>query len=733
MLFALFSRRWHLGVACLIASVCAFAAVPSAHADTSRDITLQLRWMHQFQSAGYYAAVEKGFYAEEGLNVRLQQITPSTPRSPIAQVLSGAAQFGVSNAGGLLGSYLEGSDVMVLAPIFQHSPSVLLVAGNRAVQLSDLARSPRPIQMQGGLEDLELQAMFLSEGITMDKLNIIYEGPHLQGLLRGELAAINAYISNELLEMENRQEPYTVLHPQTFGMDFYGDVLFTTRDMVKKHPKIVAAFRKASLRGWEYALTHRDEIIDIILRKYNTQKKTRQELIGESEILFGLIRPDFVRVGYSNTERWHHIADTLAKYNAVSNVRDLKDFLYQAPDEELQWVRWVAGVVGILAAILAMRTLLLMNANRRLKKEIRAREDAEQTLNIALRDLQRFSNIIDEHIMLIRTSLDERIMSVTSALLQKMNHAESDVLSKNLTQLFDTHSTNMQALRDALHMRSFWRGEARVLRRDGAPFWADVSIHPTFNQNGEPIEMAVFFMDATARKRVEELSRTDGLTGLLNRRTFLEEAERLIGVTPSPWVCIAMIDADFFKRINDTWGHLAGDRVLQAIAHEMQTLQREGAAIVGRFGGEEFMAMFACADPLEPSAILQTFMQRIRAIRVPCCEDSHISVTVSIGLEAMPRGSATLEALLHQADQALYYAKLSGRDCMCFGHDLQIEQQRRMPEGENAPQVFGASSDVPAQFNPNACDHGTTLHFDSHGWGSGAATRAADGSDQARP
>lgn len=662
-------------IALIFAAMLAVFSPLAAANSSTKDISLQLRWMHQFQSAGYYAALHKGFYREVGLNVTILEGQPH--HSVVNRVLSGGADFGVSNSGGLLGSYLNGSDVVALAPIFQHSPSVLLVAGKHAVKIQDLAKSEKPIQIKSGLDDLELQAMFLSQGIALDSVNIIHEGPHIDGLILDKLAAINAYISNEILTLEDLGLPYTVLHPQTFGMDFYGDVLFTSLQTVNNQPDVVEKFRAASLRGWEYAATHKEEIVDIILKYYNTQNKTRDELLREADILIGLIRPEFVRVGYSNEDRWQHIADTLFKFNAVPNNRDLKDFLYQEPQRNYVWLRWVAGVMATLLFLISFRFLVLYNANKRLRSEIETRESIEHDLHAKQYQLERFSRIIDEHIMLLRVDLSENVLSVTRALLQKTGLDEADIKRHSVDKIFDNRHANLENFRNAFRSRLSWRGEARILRHEGTPFWADVSLVPTFNETGEVIEMAVFFVDITARKSIEEISRIDGLTGLLNRRTFLEEATRLIHATPSPWICVAMIDADFFKRINDTWGHLAGDRVLKAIAREITALHQSGAAVTGRFGGEEFLALFPCLDPLRPVAALHQFMQRIRALEIPCEDDGVIRLTMSIGLEGMRTADVTMDRLLHQADQALYQAKLNGRDRMCFGQNLQAEQMRR--------------------------------------------------------
>lgn len=209
-------------------------------------VSLQLRWLHQFQFAGYYAAIHKGFYAQEGLEVTLKQ--GGVGIEPVTEVLSGRAQFGVSNAG-LIADYLNGRSVLMLAPIFQHSPNVLLVRGDVATpaELVDAG----PIALMGGDQDIDLKAMFVNEGIPLQRLAFTEAGGHLDDLVNGKVKAIHAYLSNEPFELELRGVPYSVLKPQTYGMDFYSDVLFTEQDYAKAHPEVVAAFRRASFRGWQ--------------------------------------------------------------------------------------------------------------------------------------------------------------------------------------------------------------------------------------------------------------------------------------------------------------------------------------------------------------------------------------------------------------------------------------------------------------------------------------------------
>ncbi|HOY72232.1 MAG TPA: ABC transporter substrate-binding protein, partial [Tenuifilaceae bacterium] len=119
----------------------------SAYGKNSNTIVLQLKWKHQFQFAGYYAALEKGFYEKAGLNVEIRELPSNT--SAIDEVLSGRANYGVA-CSDLLVQYMNGKPLVLLAPIFQSSPSVLLVlASSNIYTLGDLVNKTIELSAKG--------------------------------------------------------------------------------------------------------------------------------------------------------------------------------------------------------------------------------------------------------------------------------------------------------------------------------------------------------------------------------------------------------------------------------------------------------------------------------------------------------------------------------------------------------------------------------------------------------
>lgn len=156
--------------------------------DAAESVTLQLKWKHQFQFAGYYAAIEKGYYAEEGLDVTLIEAKPGG--NEIEEVISGRANFGVGMSDVLL-ARVRGKPVVVLANIFQHSPGIFLVTKKSGIgTIHDLLG--KQVMMNPSYKSAELQAMILNEGITLDKIKIIKPSWNLDDLIGGKVDVVAA-------------------------------------------------------------------------------------------------------------------------------------------------------------------------------------------------------------------------------------------------------------------------------------------------------------------------------------------------------------------------------------------------------------------------------------------------------------------------------------------------------------------------------------------------------------
>ncbi len=173
---------------------------------------------------------------------------------------------------------------------------------------------------------------------------------------------------------------------------------------------------------------------------------------------------------------------------------------------------------------------------------------------------------------------------------------------------------------------------------------------------------AIVFLAAAVRDTVQELREErdrDPLTGLLNRRAFKEEVQRRRAEHPQLSAAVLVCDLDHFKRVNDGWGHAAGDEVLQRFARLLLRSTRQ-QDLVARFGGEEFVALLPRADPLAVQSITRRIQTQLRLMGFSGLPDE-VRITASFGVAWMAPGQ-TLEQALARADAMLYEAKRAGRD-----------------------------------------------------------------------
>lgn len=353
------------------------------------EVTLQLKWRHQFQFAGYYAALEQGYYRDAGMDVRLLEASSQT--DVVEEVASGRAEFGVGMSDLLLAR--RRTPVVALAVIFQHSPLILLADASKVGNLHELAGQPVAVERHSE----ELFAYLRSEMLPPEKLRIQPHSLSVRDLAEGRVAAMSAYSTTETYQLRGLGIQTIEFSPRAGGVDFYGDNLFTVEEQVRKHPERVRAFRAASLRGWEYAMRHPDEVIELILRKYNTQKVDRAFLEFEARRTKQLLQAELVEVGHMNPGRWQHIAQTYASLSMRSEGALPDGFLYV--DQQERMPAWVlpGGVVALsllaLFAWLARRNVVLA---RRLRCEIGAHEEVNRQLSEKLSEIQALEDQLRE-------------------------------------------------------------------------------------------------------------------------------------------------------------------------------------------------------------------------------------------------------------------------------------------------------------------------------------------------
>jgi diguanylate cyclase (GGDEF)-like protein len=176
----------------------------------------------------------------------------------------------------------------------------------------------------------------------------------------------------------------------------------------------------------------------------------------------------------------------------------------------------------------------------------------------------------------------------------------------------------------------------------------------------------VLLQRSLLHQQLRAAARTDGKTGLLNASAWQREADAQVGraVRAGQPLALLLVDADHFKRINDTHGHLVGDQVLAELAEALRQ-QARGCDVVGRFGGEEFVVLLPGVGPAQARAVAERLRHQVRAMAV-AVPGGEVRVTVSIGVAVLGAHGDDIRGLLATADIALYQAKESGRNQVCL-------------------------------------------------------------------
>jgi diguanylate cyclase (GGDEF)-like protein/PAS domain S-box-containing protein len=229
-----------------------------------------------------------------------------------------------------------------------------------------------------------------------------------------------------------------------------------------------------------------------------------------------------------------------------------------------------------------------------------------------------------------------------------------------------TDPQTVAAVRAAMEAQRPIRVELLNYSRDGEEFWIDTNIVPLRDAHGRVTHFATIGRDLTATKQLQQelrlMASTDPLTGLLNRRRFLEQAETefLRSQRYQHELAAVMLDIDHFKTINDTHGHFVGDQVLIAMSRAAENLLR-GTDILGRWGGEEFVILMP-ETPLAGAAILAERLREVLARLAVDTTAGTLHFTVSAGVAARDATDADITDILQRADSALYAAKQHGRN-----------------------------------------------------------------------
>ncbi|MCW8397298.1 diguanylate cyclase [Legionella sp. PATHC038] len=270
----------------------------------------------------------------------------------------------------------------------------------------------------------------------------------------------------------------------------------------------------------------------------------------------------------------------------------------------------------------------------------------------------------------------ERTIIYVNPQLIKLSGYKKEEFYGHTTDFIQNNLTPRKALtnlRKTIRSGASWNGELLFHRKDGSTFWQSWSFAPVFDNYGEIQHYVGVGEDITEKKKLQvllqEMSYLDGLTGVANRRRFDDflkhEWKRALRYAKS--ISLIMIDIDFFKRYNDSLGHLAGDDALKCVARALAETMNRGTDLLARYGGEEFTCILPDTPVAGAIQFADTLREAVYALKLPH-PDSDVSrfVTISLGVAGCIPQNDDPTYLIRLADDALYRAKTLGRNRVEF-------------------------------------------------------------------
>ena len=297
----------------------------SAYSKELKKVTLQLSWFDQFQFAGYYIAKEKGFYKELGLDVRILPFKFGID-IPL-EVSNGNIDFAIGRETLLL-ERAKNRNIVALYALFQATPLVLLSTKESNINaISDFSKKNIMTTIDDASE-VSLKAMIRSHKVKLNDINFLKHSHNIQDLIDKKTDVISAYISKSPYELQKKNIDYNIFDPKDFGFDMYSDFLFTSEYLIRKDATTVNLFKKASLRGWEYAYSHINESVDIIKNKYNALNISKQALVYEAKELSKLSYFNTPNLGEIKMDKIQRIYDLYNVMGLLAQKINIKDFVY---------------------------------------------------------------------------------------------------------------------------------------------------------------------------------------------------------------------------------------------------------------------------------------------------------------------------------------------------------------------------------------------------------------------
>jgi len=481
--------------------------------DQLQDVNLQLRWEHQFQFAGYYAALWNGYYEDAGFNVNILSGIDNEGHVMLApkEVAEGRADFGVG-AVDILFAIDEGQDLTIVSSIFQKSAvAYYMLESTTFNSVSDFSKL-NVARRRNDLLDIELQAMLISEGLKPSGEAMLSEDTILsfEDLLSGRYDVIPEYLGKVKYQAQQSGHRVKMIRPVDFGIDFYGDSLFTSSEYAQNSPEDVEAFRKATIKGWEYALDNPQKIATKIIDQYYANSKDRYKTysynIFQAERVNELTLYPIVQTGNINVFRWETMTETLKELNLITDAVNMNDhiFDYRKIQEESNAKKakyYRISTVFMIAVLIIAYIIYVTKKNTDLTDEIAYRKRSEEHIK---RSNERYQTLFNSSFLGITvTNRKGKILQVNDKWAEMTGYGQDELINMPIFDILDKDSAKsgkeaFKTLRDGT-AKSI-ELERCYTRKNGTRFWGQLFMTSIIDPETEDQAFLGMVLDITRRK-----------------------------------------------------------------------------------------------------------------------------------------------------------------------------------------------------------------------------------------
>ncbi|MCF6172474.1 MAG: diguanylate cyclase [Campylobacteraceae bacterium] len=738
--------------------------------DSLEKVSLQLKWKHAFQFAGYYIAKEKGFYKDVKLDVNIKSYNN---QDILNDVVTGKTTYGILDSSIILDK-LKDKPIIALFALFQDSPLALMTLKSSNIKtISDL-KNKKIMTNEQFFDNPYIKTMFYINNINPKTIINIPTTYNLDSLINKKIDAYAIYLTDQPYTMQQKGIKYNIINPIGSDSNFYSDILFTSKKELDEHPKRVEKFLKASIKGWKYAFNHIDETIKLIHRKSNSQHFSYDKLKYEA---IQTIKLSGVKNGNFGKIEKNKLDNIVTMYKIIGEKikkENLKHLIYSSnrtqtklSENEKAYLRNTKKVItmcidpnwmplemikdgrhiGISADYFKLiqqyigTPIKLIPTKNWAQSILYAKQRKCDILSLVMstQSRKKYLNFTKPYLsvpLVIATKMDKIFINDIKSIKSKKlgitkDYAFVEILRKkypyiNLIEVnsiqqglkmvdegklygyidtllstgYEIQKKYFSELKIAGKLDDKWElgigvrnDDLKLLsilnksinsitekqKQKILNYWISIKYDKGFNYNiliyfGFFILVGIIFFvyrEKTLSKynkileeknaKLEILASMDMLTGARSRRSFFDIGTQYISIAQreNKPLSFIMMDLDHFKKINDTYGHQTGDKVLKNFAKVVAKNIRK-SDLFGRVGGEEFAIILSNTNIDKALKVAEKIRSQVSTNDLKFQEKT-IHITVSLGI-AMLANDDILDTIFEKADKALYTSKQNGRN-----------------------------------------------------------------------